>query len=54
MSRMPTITAKVMIGFLESLGFAQVRQKSSHKFLGTLMEERRRFLIIRGKIWGVE
>lgn len=29
---MPTITAKVMIEFLESLGFKQVRQKGSHKF----------------------
>jgi predicted RNA binding protein YcfA (HicA-like mRNA interferase family) len=32
MSKMPTITAKVMIEFLKSLGFNQVRQKGSHKF----------------------
>ena len=32
MPRIPTITAKLMIGFLESLGFEQVRQKGSHKF----------------------
>jgi len=32
MPRIPTITAKLMIGFLKSLGFVQVRQKGSHKF----------------------
>jgi predicted RNA binding protein YcfA (HicA-like mRNA interferase family) len=32
MARMPTITAKLMIEFLESLGFVMVRQRSSHKF----------------------
>ena len=32
MPRMPTITAKLMIGFLKSLGFKQARQKGSHKF----------------------
>ena len=32
MSRMPTITAKVIIEFLKSLGFEQVREKGSHKF----------------------
>jgi len=32
MARMPTITAKVMIDFLRSLGFEQARQKGSHKF----------------------
>lgn len=32
MSRMPTITTKVTIEFLKSLGFEQVRQKGSHKF----------------------
>ncbi len=31
-SRMPTITAKVMVEFLESLGFQQIRQKGSHRF----------------------
>lgn len=29
---MPTITARVIIKFLYSLGFKQVRQKGSHKF----------------------
>jgi len=29
---MPIITAKLMIEFLKSLGFEQVRQKGSHKF----------------------
>ena len=29
---MPTVSATIMIEFLRSLGFAQVRQKSSHKF----------------------
>jgi predicted RNA binding protein YcfA (HicA-like mRNA interferase family) len=29
---MPAITAKLMIEFLRSLGFEQVRQKGSHKF----------------------
>jgi predicted RNA binding protein YcfA (HicA-like mRNA interferase family) len=29
---MPTITAKLMVEFLRSLGFEQVRQKGSHKF----------------------
>lgn len=32
MPRMPTITAGVMIDFLESLGFEQVRQRGSHRF----------------------
>ena len=32
MGRIPTITAKVMINFLNSLGFKQIRQKGSHKF----------------------
>lgn len=32
MPRMPTVSAKLMIGFLKSLGFEQVRQKGSHKF----------------------
>lgn len=32
MHRMPTITVKLMIEFLESLGFEQIRQKGSHKF----------------------
>jgi predicted RNA binding protein YcfA (HicA-like mRNA interferase family) len=32
MARMPTITAKLMIQFLESLGFIMTRQKGSHKF----------------------
>jgi predicted RNA binding protein YcfA (HicA-like mRNA interferase family) len=31
--RMPTITAKIMISFLEHLGFQQVRQRGSHLFL---------------------
>ena len=30
--RMPIITAKIMIRFLEHLGFQQVRQKGSHRF----------------------
>ena len=30
--RMPTVTAKVMISFLEHLGFQQVRQRGSHRF----------------------
>ena len=30
--RMPTITAKTMISFLEHLGFQQVRQRGSHRF----------------------
>lgn len=29
---MPTVTAKLMIKFLYSLGFEQTRQKGSHKF----------------------
>jgi predicted RNA binding protein YcfA (HicA-like mRNA interferase family) len=29
---MPTVTAKVVIEFLASLGFVQVRQRGSHKF----------------------
>ncbi|MDZ7361866.1 MAG: type II toxin-antitoxin system HicA family toxin [candidate division KSB1 bacterium] len=29
---MPKITAKLMIEFLESLGFVMVRQRGSHKF----------------------
>jgi len=32
MVRIPTITSKVMIEFLTSLGFGLVRQKGSHKF----------------------
>ncbi|MGB7292955.1 MAG: type II toxin-antitoxin system HicA family toxin [Thermodesulfobacteriota bacterium] len=32
MTRMPTITAKVLIKFLNNLGFKPVRQKGSHKF----------------------
>ena len=32
MPRIPTITAKLMIEFLKSLGFCQVRQKGSHRF----------------------
>lgn len=32
MARVPTITAKVIIEFLTSLGFEQVRQRGSHKF----------------------
>jgi predicted RNA binding protein YcfA (HicA-like mRNA interferase family) len=32
MTRMPTITAKVLIKFLKNLGFKQLRQKGSHKF----------------------
>lgn len=32
MDRIPTITAKLMIKFLYSLGFEQTRQKGSHKF----------------------
>ena len=32
MPRIPTITAKVMIEFITSLGFQQIRQKGSHKF----------------------
>lgn len=32
MSRMPIIKARLMIKFLRSLGFEQVRQKRSHKF----------------------
>ena len=31
-SRMPTITARIMIAFLEYLGFQQVRQRGSHRF----------------------
>lgn len=30
--RIPTIRASLLIAFLESLGFEQVRQKGSHKF----------------------
>jgi len=30
--RMPTITAKTMVRFLEHLGFQQVRQRGSHRF----------------------
>jgi len=32
MPRMPTITARVIIKFLKSLGFQQIRQRGSHKF----------------------
>ena len=32
MARMSTIKAKVMIKFLESLGFELIRQRGSHKF----------------------
>jgi len=32
MARMPTVTAKIIIKYLKSLGFTQVRQKGSHKF----------------------
>lgn len=32
MARRPTITAKLMIKFLESWGFVMARQKGSHKF----------------------
>ncbi|OGL47929.1 MAG: hypothetical protein A2161_16375 [Candidatus Schekmanbacteria bacterium RBG_13_48_7] len=32
MPRMSTITATLMITFLRSMGFQQVRQKGSHKF----------------------
>jgi len=32
MTKMPTITARLIIEFLRSLGFEQVRQKGSHKF----------------------
>jgi len=32
MNRMPTIPAKLMIRFLHSLGFEQIRQRGSHKF----------------------
>jgi len=32
MARMPTVTAKLIIKYLKSLGFTQVRQKGSHKF----------------------
>ncbi len=32
MHRISTIKAKLMIKFLENLGFEQVRQKGSHKF----------------------
>ncbi len=32
MDRIRTITAKLMINFLHSLGFSQIRQKGSHKF----------------------
>ncbi len=32
MNRIPTITAKIIIDFLISLGFCEVRQKGSHKF----------------------
>ncbi|TDA65870.1 MAG: type II toxin-antitoxin system HicA family toxin [Clostridia bacterium] len=32
MDRMPTITADLMIEFLEALGFILVRQKGSHMF----------------------
>ena len=31
-SRMPTIAAKIMVEFLESLGFQQMRRKGSHRF----------------------
>ena len=30
--RMPIITARIMIQFLEHLGFRQVRQRGSHRF----------------------
>jgi len=32
MARMSTVKAKVMIKFLESLGFELIRQRGSHKF----------------------
>lgn len=32
MNKMPTITTKLIIKFLKSLGFEQIRQKGSHKF----------------------
>ncbi len=32
MNRISTITAKLMINFLHTLGFEQVRQRGSHKF----------------------
>lgn len=32
MTRLPTISARVIIEFLKYLGFEQVRQKGSHKF----------------------
>ncbi|MBI5416650.1 type II toxin-antitoxin system HicA family toxin [Candidatus Poribacteria bacterium] len=32
MNRTPTISARIMIAFLNSLGFELVRQKGSHKF----------------------
>lgn len=31
-SRLPTINARIMIRFLEHLGFQQVRQRGSHRF----------------------
>lgn len=30
--RMPTVTARTMMAFLEHLGFQQIRQKGSHRF----------------------
>lgn len=32
MPRIPTVTSKRMIAFLQSLGFKEARQKGSHKF----------------------
>ena len=32
MDKMPTITVRLMVKFLKSLGFEQVRQRGSHKF----------------------
>lgn len=32
MNRIPTITPKLIIKFLHSFGFEQIRQKGSHKF----------------------
>lgn len=32
MNRIPTITVNLMIKFLLSLGFEEIRQKGSHKF----------------------
>ena len=32
MAKIPIVTAKLMIKYLESLGFEQTRQKGSHRF----------------------